>query len=173
MVLHIVVLGIAAAQVAHVVVLLGAARGRTVGVGTADKAHHKGIGAQLVCQQQAILEGVAHHIAAGETLQGHRVGAIGAHLAVHRTQHIQVVRGDLFEVAGFIGGIQAHAAQAIVATFGGALVLHQFHHGFEEQAILQFLLGRGIIEHPAAGQVGVMGNGHDIAAVVQIGAALA
>ena len=172
-VLHIVVLGVASTQVTHVIVFLRTSGARTVSVGAADEPHDKGVFAQLVRQQHAVLQYIADHVAAGKLFQRNRVGPLGAHLAVNRAQHIEVVGGNLLEITLLIHGVQAHAAQAVVATFRGALVLNQFHHRLEEQAIVQLLGRPGIIEHTPAGKVRVMGDRHHVAAVVQVGTALA
>ena len=158
---------------AGIVVFLGTTRRRTVRISAADKAHLERVVPQALAKYQAILKRVAHHIATGKIFQRHCIGALGTNFPVDGAQHIQVIGGNLLKITLLIHSIQTGTTQPVKSALRGAFVLHQLHNGFEEQSIDHFRVTLGITKHTAAGEIGVMGYGHYVAAIVQVSAGVA
>ena len=105
-ILHVVVPGVAAAEVPDVVVLLGAAGRGAVGVGAADEAHHEGVDTACRSSNSPSLRALRTMLRRANFSSG-TVGALRAHHAVYGPQHLEVVSGDLFEVALLVDGVEA------------------------------------------------------------------
>ena len=52
-------------------------------------------------------------------------------------------------------------------------MLHQFHYRLEKKPVSDFTGTARVTEHAAAGEIGVVGDGHNIAAVVEVNAVAA
>ena len=138
MILHIAVTGISSTEVSGVVVFFCCARGRAVGVGAANEAHHEGVRALLAFNGQPVLQHIPNHVAPGEGLDGHRCGLGREHFAVDRPQHRQVVGHDLLKVTEFIFGTDAPSRESVETAFGCGFMLYEFDQWFQSEAVFGF-----------------------------------
>ena len=107
---------VARPEVSDVVFLHRTAGGGGMGIRTANKALPEGVQPAVLLKRQSILEHIAHHVAAMEARNIDRKAAVRPHLAVHTTQHGEVIGRYLLEVTQLILGINANARQAIKAA---------------------------------------------------------
>ena len=142
-------------------------------VGTADEAHLKGVCSACLTERHTVFQGIAHHVAAGEIVDGHRSGSLGLNLAVHGSEHGEIVASYLLERAVFVAREDPAPAKTIVPALGRRLVLDELDHRFEVSSVIGFAWGLRIAEHQAAGEVWIVRNGKNIASRCAVDAALA
>jgi hypothetical protein len=169
-VLDVAVPGVALAQVSLVVVLVGAAGSRAVGVGAADEAQLEGVEPGALLQGEAVLQHVAEHVASAVLVERDGRTAVGAHLSVEHPEGREVVGLVLLEAAELVLGVETAALEAVVAALRGRLVLHQLGDRLEEAALPRLVQALRVGKHQASREVRVVRNRERVAAVVALDA---
>ena len=103
-----------------------------MGIGRADEAKLKGIDSGVGFEGEPVLEHIARHVAAPEFFEWNGLGVVSSNFAHHRSEHAEVVRFRLLEVAQLVFGKQSASSDPVVAAFRRGLMLGQLDDGLEK-----------------------------------------